>query len=61
MGVWLVFVFLSFDKHNTSHFAVGSFFSTNIYIFIIIFLLKKWKSFNWATMGWAFYSFPMKS
>lgn len=36
-------------------------FSTIIYIFIIIFLWVKKQLFNWTTVGWAFYSVPMKS
>ena len=61
--LWVFFLFLlSFDKHSTSHFAVGRFlFSTNIYVFTIIFLWKKWRHFNWPTVGWASHSFPMKS
>lgn len=50
----------SFDKHSSSHFTVGRFlFSTIIYILLIIFLWVK-KLFKWTTVGWTFYSLPMK-
>lgn len=45
----------SFHKHSPSHFAVGRFlFSTNIYIFIIIFLWVKKKTFQLDNSGLGF-------
>jgi len=60
----VLFVFLSFDKLSTSHFAVGRFlFSTNIYE---ILFCEKWRSFIRLTLemiilSFFFFFFPGKA